>query len=327
MRGTHDRHSSPFGASQHPFGPGRPGFGPGPRSRRRRDDFPGSSDVEPGDGGPGRGAPGAPSHDAGAARAADESRGADSRGADSGGGDPRDPGADPGSGAAGAPDPRSTRGGRGGPGGGAFGPGGPGFGFGGRPSGFGPGGDPGRRGHHGRTFQERGSGRARGGRGPGRRAGRGDVRAAILLLLAEQPRHGYQLIQEIAARSDGRWQPSPGAVYPALNLLEDEGLVVTATESGRRLATLTDAGRAYVEEHAAELGTPWDDAATRPADPIRTLRDAVGTLVSVVHQVGRTGSDEQVVRAVAVLERARRDLYLVLAGEDPANRDTTPGAS
>jgi DNA-binding PadR family transcriptional regulator len=302
VRGTHDRHRPTFGSP----------FGPDPRARRRRDDFPGSPDSEPGDGRPRRGAPGAPSDDADDAGVP---TGADPRG----NADPR--------GSADTRDPRSAGARRGGPGGG-FGPGsGFGPGFGARFAGFGPEGDPGRRGHHGRSAQGDRAGRARGGRGPGRRAGRGDVRAAILLLLAEQPRHGYQLIQEIAARSDGRWQPSPGAVYPALNLLEDEGLVTTATESGRRLATLTDAGRAYVEEHAAELGTPWDDAATRPADPVRTLRDAVGTLVSVVHQVGRAGTDEQLARAVAVLDRARRDLYLVLAGEDPAARGSTPDPS
>jgi DNA-binding PadR family transcriptional regulator len=162
------------------------------------------------------------------------------------------------------------------------------------------------------------------GRGPGRRAGRGDVRAAILLLLAEQPRHGYQLIQEITARSDGRWQPSPGAIYPALNLLEDEGLVTTSTESGRRLATLTDAGREYVEQHADELGTPWQDAAERPVHPARALSEAVGSLAAAARQVARSGSDEQAQRAVAVLERARRDLYLLLAGEDPTTTDTAP---
>ncbi|MDM7854839.1 PadR family transcriptional regulator [Cellulomonas alba] len=305
MRGTHDRYRPR---------PGNP-FGAGPRDRRRRGDFPGSPDIEPGDGRTGGAAAGAPSHDAGDAG---RPSGADP-GTPTVPGGPTNPGG-----------PGSTGGRRGGPGRApdvGFGPG-FGAGFGGRAFEYAAeGGDPGRRGHHGRTAHGDRSGRARGGRGPGRRAGRGDVRAAVLLLLAEQPRHGYQLIQEIAARSGGRWQPSPGAVYPALNLLEDEGLVTTATESGRRLATLTDAGRAYVQEHAEELGTPWDDAATRPADPIRTLRDSVGMLVSVVHQVGRTGTDEQVARAVALLDRARRDLYLVLAGEDPAARDAGPGAS
>jgi DNA-binding PadR family transcriptional regulator len=179
-------------------------------------------------------------------------------------------------------------------------------------AGPGGGGPWGPRGHHGFADHDH-----RGGRGPGRRAGRGDVRAAVLLLLAEEPRHGYQLIQEIAARTDGRWRPSPGAIYPALNLLEDEGLVTTTTESGRRLATLTDAGRAYVEQHADELGTPWQDAAGRPLNAARTLREALGSLAAAAQQVARTGSDDQAQRAAAILARARRDLYLLLAGETP----------
>src|SRR5829696_5354997 len=92
-------------------------------------------------------------------------------------------------------------------------------------------------------------------RGP--RARRGDVRTALLVLLAEEPRNGYQLMQEIEQRSDGVWRPSPGSVYPALQLLEDEGLVRVEGE-GRKAYTLTDAGRAHVEENAAQLGAPWE---------------------------------------------------------------------
>ena len=184
-------------------------------------------------------------------------------------------------------------------GGRGFGPGergfGPGFGPGG--PGFGPG--------HG--------GRRHGGRGPGR-AGRGDVRAAVLLLLSEQPMHGYQVIQEIAERSEGQWRPSPGAVYPALNLLQDEGLVELSADGGRRLATLTEAGTAYVAEHAAELGDPFADAAGRGGRSRRELRAGVETVAAAVHQVARTGTDEQAKAAAELLERTRRELYLILAG-------------
>ena len=171
-----------------------------------------------------------------------------------------------------------------------FGPGGPGFGPGGR------------------------------GRGPGRRAGRGDIRAAILLLLAEEPMHGYQLIQQIGERSGGTWRPSPGAIYPALNLLEDEGLIAITSESGRKMATLTEAGGTYVTQNAEQLGSPWEDAASRPASPGRALRGALEALGAAAHQVARTGTDEQATKALEVLDRARRDLYLILAG-DP----TPPG--
>src|SRR3954447_3691841 len=122
--------------------------------------------------------------------------------------------------------------------------GGPGFGPGHGP-GFGPHalfGGPGGPGFHGRR---------------GRRARRGDVRAALLLLLAEEPRNGYQLMQEIEQRSEGAWRPSPGSVYPALQQLEDERLVTTAERDGNRVFEITDAGRAWVAEREGEAA-PWD---------------------------------------------------------------------
>jgi len=183
---------------------------------------------------------------------------------------------------------------------GGFGPGGP-RGFGG--PGFGPGGR---------------------GRGPGRRAGRGDIRAAILLLLAEEPMHGYQLIQQIGERSGGTWRPSPGAIYPALNLLEDEGLIAITSESGRKMATLTEAGGTYVTENAEQLGSPWEDAASRPTSPGRALRGALEALGAAAHQVARTGTDQQATNALEVLDRARRDLYLILAGDVQSVPDPAP---
>src|SRR5919107_2960735 len=96
-----------------------------------------------------------------------------------------------------------------------------------------------------------------GGFGPrGPRARRGDVRAALLVLLAEEPRNGYGLMQEIEARSNGAWRPSPGSVYPALSQLEDEGLVRAEERDGSRVFTLTDAGREYVGSN--DLGAPWE---------------------------------------------------------------------
>lgn len=187
----------------------------------------------------------------------------------------------------------------GGPGG--FGPGGPG-GFG--PGGFGPRGPRG--GHH--------EGGRRGPRGP-RRAGRGEIRAAILLLLAEQPMHGYQIIGELADRTDGRWRPSAGAVYPALSLLADEGLVSIGEEGGRKLATLTDEGTAYVEQHKDELGTPWEQVGHGHG---RELRHELRALADAVEQVARTGTPEQVAGVTALLDKARREVYLTLAGEPPA---------
>lgn len=184
--------------------------------------------------------------------------------------------------------------------------------------GFGPGGP--------RGFGGPGFGGGPGGRGPGRRAGRGDIRAAILLLLAEEPMHGYQLIQQIGERSGGTWRPSPGAIYPALNLLEDEGLIAITSESGRKMATLTEAGGTYVTQNAEQLGTPWEDAASRPTSPGRALRGALEALAAAAHQVARTGTDAQATKALEVLDRARRDLYLVLAGEPTSVADPSPEA-
>src|SRR5919112_6315161 len=85
----------------------------------------------------------------------------------------------------------------------------------------------------------------------------GDVRATVLGLIAEQPMHGYQIIQEIAERSGGVWQPSPGSIYPGIQQLEDEGLVLIEQTEGRKVANLTEAGRAYVEENRAEFEEVW----------------------------------------------------------------------
>src|SRR4051794_26451555 len=100
----------------------------------------------------------------------------------------------------------------------------------------------------------------RGGRG-GKRARRGDIRSAILLLLAEEPRNGYGLMQEIEERSGGIWRPSPGSVYPALSQLEDEGLVRVVEEEGRKTFTLTDEGKQHVAANKERIGTPCETAA------------------------------------------------------------------
>ena len=109
-----------------------------------------------------------------------------------------------------------------------------------------------------------------------RRMRRGDVRAAILVLLAEQPYNGYGLMQEIESRSEGVWRPSPGSVYPALQQLEDEGLVRAEERDGRKLYALTDAGRAYVEERGDALGEPWTAATEQAGDEMLELRRLVG---------------------------------------------------
>ena len=148
----------------------------------------------------------------------------------------------------------------------------------------------------------------RGGRG---RAPRGDVRAAVLLLLAEEPMHGYQLMQAIAERSGGSWSPSPGAIYPTINQLEDEGLVTVTADAGRKLVTLTDAGREHIEARRETWSDPF--AGHRASGPGSDLRGLLEQLHAAARQVARTGTDAQLTEAARVLAEARRSLYLLLA--------------
>jgi len=123
--------------------------------------------------------------------------------------------------------------------------------------------------------------------------------------------HGYQLMRAINDRSGGRWVASPGAVYPTISQLEDEGLVHVTAESGRKLVTLTDAGQDYVTEHRESWGDPF--AGFTASGPGGDLRAALENVHSAARQVARTGTDEQLTSALAILDEARRSLYLLLA--------------
>ena len=144
------------------------------------------------------------------------------------------------------------------------------------------------------------------------RMGRGDVRAAVLALLLEQPMHGYQIIHEIEERSGGSWKPSPGSVYPTLQLLADEGLIKAEESNGRKTFSLTDAGRAEAET-AGEKSAPWESSGRRDASSMTALPKAGIDLAQAAAQVGRSGTPDQIKQAVAVLEEARRKLYSILA--------------
>jgi DNA-binding PadR family transcriptional regulator len=169
--------------------------------------------------------------------------------------------------------------------------------------------------HHGHRGWGPGFGGPPFGRGP--RARRGDVRAALLVLLEEEPRNGYGLMQEIERRSEGVWRPSPGSVYPALQQLEDEGLVRAVERGGRREFELTDEGRAHVEEHRAELSEPWAQVAGEMGSGVFELRALAGQVTAALMQVAFTGSDAQVEEAKKVLGDARRALYGILAEDEP----------
>jgi DNA-binding PadR family transcriptional regulator len=150
-------------------------------------------------------------------------------------------------------------------------------------------------------------------RGP--RARRGDVRAALLILLAEEPRNGYGLMQEIERRSDGVWRPSPGSVYPALQQLEDEGLVrIEAGESGKTYA-LTDAGRQEVEARREELGMPWDTAKDDMGEGAWELMGIMRQIGMTLFQLAHSGTEAQQEQARDVLAGTRRALYRILAEE------------
>lgn len=160
-----------------------------------------------------------------------------------------------------------------------------------------------------------GRGRVRGERhrGAGRgRAQRGDVRTALLLLLAEEPMHGYQLMQAITERTSGAWRPSPGAVYPTLSQLEDEGMITTVTQSGRKLATLTDAGQTYLRTRNDAMPDPFAEFTARCGGG-SDLRGALEELRYPIRQLG-LGDPQQAQAALRVLVEARRSLYLILAG-------------
>src|SRR5215207_6154230 len=144
------------------------------------------------------------------------------------------------------------------------------------------------------------------------RMGRGDVRAPVLTLLAEKPMHGYQIISEIAERSGGAWKPSPGSVYPTLQLLADEGLISAEESNGRKTYSLTEAGRAEVEA-SADRPAPWQTSSARDSGTVGALPKAGIELAQAAAQVGRTGTPEQVKQAVEVLDDARRRLYAILA--------------
>jgi DNA-binding PadR family transcriptional regulator len=150
----------------------------------------------------------------------------------------------------------------------------------------------------------------------GRKARRGDVRAAALVLLYEEPRNGYQLMQEIERRSDGAWRPSPGSVYPALAQLEDEGLVQARQGEGRRPFELTAEGRAYVEENRAELGEPWTEFSRDVSDQYREVAGLMKDTAVAAAQVLRAGNEAQIEQARKVLADAKKALYLILAGDE-----------
>jgi DNA-binding PadR family transcriptional regulator len=168
-------------------------------------------------------------------------------------------------------------------------------------------------GGHGWGPHRRGGGRAR----------RGDVRLALLRLLAEEPRNGYQLMQAIEERSEGRWRPSPGSVYPTLAQLEDEGLIHSKDDDGTRRFELTDAGREHLQGLADEPA-PWQPAQDDADNPLAELAPLVVQIGKATFQVASVGTRAQRDRARSLLADTRRSLYRILAEDIDEQEDEEP---
>lgn len=163
-----------------------------------------------------------------------------------------------------------------------------------------------------RFGEDLGRGFRGGPRGP--RVKPGNMRLAILALLQEGPRNGYSMIQEISSRSGGLWQPSPGAMYPALSGLEDEGLITVQPQDGKKAYALTDAGQTYVQENAEALEALWD---TQEGEQGQVeLRGALRALMGATMQVAQAGNAAQLQETVTALKAARKAIYRLLAEDD-----------
>lgn len=152
-----------------------------------------------------------------------------------------------------------------------------------------------------------GSGGGRGGWGTGRRMPRGAIRSAVLVSLADGPAHGYEVMRRLEEMSGGSWRPSPGSVYPHLQMLEDQAMVHSTQSDGNRVYSLTENGRAEAEQAAS----PWREAGED--DPVRDLRREVAQLISAAKQLAGAGDPTQQERGVVVIRRARKELYQILA--------------
>lgn len=148
---------------------------------------------------------------------------------------------------------------------------------------------------------------------------RGNVRAALLALLAEEPRNGHQMIEEISRRSGGLWRPSPGSVYPSLQQLEDEGLVVAVESAGTRVHTLTEAGRKIADSRTGV--DPWTEVAQGMTEDRHEMRLLWGQLAEAFIHLTQVATDEQVAQTKKLLKSTRREMFRILAGDDDEEGD------
>jgi DNA-binding PadR family transcriptional regulator len=142
---------------------------------------------------------------------------------------------------------------------------------------------------------------------------RGGMKYRILELLAERPRHGYDIIRDLEARHEG-YRPSPGSIYPTLQMLEDGGFVTSETVDGKRIYTIADAGRRLLESRSADAGDAGADDESQRA-PWAELRDSAIKLGAAVMQAARDGDQANIERVRDILDRSRREIYAILAGD------------
>lgn len=170
-----------------------------------------------------------------------------------------------------------------------------------------------RHGHGPRAFHRHGPHRRSG----SSRARRGDVRAAVLALLAEEPKHGYEIIKEIEERSDGYWKPSAGSIYPTLQLLEDEGLISGVESEGKRRFALTEEGRAAVEQRRESSSSlPWEEVRSGAPPQFVELGRSVHQLRAAVAQAFQAADEDQRARIRELLDETRRGIYAILSEKD-----------
>jgi len=141
---------------------------------------------------------------------------------------------------------------------------------------------------------------------------RGDIRTALFAFLLERPGHGYEVMQYVQAKTNGLWRPSAGSIYPALQQLEDEGLVRSGEQDGRRVYALTPAGKREAKARVAERGLPWEHLDEEPPE-VANMRRAVTELGSAATEVLKLGGQPKIDRAVELVRNTRKALYRLLA--------------
>jgi DNA-binding PadR family transcriptional regulator len=158
------------------------------------------------------------------------------------------------------------------------------------------------------------------------RARRGDIRLGILALLCEEPRNGYQLMQELEARSEGSWRPSPGSVYPCLQQLEDEELVEVRSSTQGKVYQLTSKGKTWAGKHAEELKAPWkqDRGEEGPGDR-HALMQSIRQIMSMLGHLSQTGTPKQLEEAQRALDQARKAIGRIAFLDDDAEAAAPEG--